>query len=133
MSRENVEIVRRIGETWNESGTRAMTEFLTEDVFYEDDPKWPDHRTARGKQEVIDRFEEFFEAWGEEWDAPIDRVVDGGEGRVVAIFTLRTVGGASGAEQEYRWGYLFELRDGLVFHFRAFLDPDEALAAVGAE
>src|SRR5262245_20874110 len=122
MSEENVEIIRRAGETWNESGTAAFADqFLTPDVLYEDDPQWPDHQTARGKDEVIRRFEDFFEAWGQEWDATIERVVDSGDHRVVATFTLRTTGTTSGATQSYTWGYVFELQDGLIRRFRAYL------------
>ena len=133
MSQENVEIVRRAGETWNESGTAVFAQkFLTDDVLYEDDPSWPDRQTAHGKEEVIQRFEVFFEVWGD-WDATIERVVDSGDDRVVSTFTLRTTGSTSGATQEYTWGYVFELRDGLIWHFRAYLDPTEALATIGAE
>jgi ketosteroid isomerase-like protein len=106
------------------------TEFLAPDVEYEDDPAWPDHRAASGRDAVVARFEDWIGAWGDEFDSDIERVQAVGD-RVVGIFVVRTRGTTSGVPQSYRWGFVFELRDGLVVRFRAYLDPIEVLRAAG--
>jgi ketosteroid isomerase-like protein len=106
------------------------TEFLAPDVVYSDDPAWPDSRAARGRSAVIARFEDWIGAWGGEFDSDIERVEGVGD-QVVGIFVVRTEGTSSGVPQSHRWGFVFELRDGLILRFRAYLDPAEALESVG--
>jgi ketosteroid isomerase-like protein len=128
---ENAEIVRRLAEVWRDSGVAAMaSEFLAPEVEYEDDPAWPDRRVAHSRDAVVQRFEDWIAAWGDEFDFTSERV-QAVDDQVIAIFVVRTKGTTSGVPQSHRWGFLFELRDGLVVRFRAYLDPGEALRAAG--
>jgi ketosteroid isomerase-like protein len=51
--------------------------------------------------------------------------------RIVAIRHMRGRGTNSGAEIESPWAYLVEFNNGKALRVRAFLDPKEALEAVG--
>jgi ketosteroid isomerase-like protein len=132
VSDENVEIVHRLGEALVVSGVAgAAPQFLHPEVEYEDDPAWPDYRTASGRNEVIQRFEDWAEAWSDGFGAVDFDRVEGVDDRVVAIFLLRHRGKATGMEQSHRWGCVFQMKDGLVIRFRVYLDPAEALRAAG--
>ena len=50
---------------------------------------------------------------------------------VVAVGHMRARGKTSGAETETPWAFRAELRHGKGFRIRTYLDPDEALEAVG--
>ena len=52
MSEENVEIVRRGYEAWNEGGSELAKEFWAEDIEYHDPPNLPDSRVVRGRDAV---------------------------------------------------------------------------------
>jgi ketosteroid isomerase-like protein len=49
MSDENVELVRRVDEAWNEGGPEALKQFLAEDFELHDPPNLPDSRVVRGR------------------------------------------------------------------------------------
>ena len=51
--------------------------------------------------------------------------------RIVAIGHMRGLGTNSGAEIESPWAHLVEFNNGKALRVRAFLDPKEALEAVG--
>ena len=44
MSEENVEIVRRAYEAWNEGGPESIKRFMAENVEFHDPPNLPDPR-----------------------------------------------------------------------------------------
>lgn len=103
--------------------------FFAADVVYEDDPAWPDHQTARGRDAFVERFDDFLDAWGGEYEFEVERVEAAGE-KVASIVVLRTKGTSSGVRQSHRWGLVFELRDGLVIWLRPYVDANEALGAL---
>jgi hypothetical protein len=97
MSQENVEIVRRVGEVWNESGWRGVIDqgLLHPEVEYHDDPKWPDARSTYGTEALIKRSDEFLEAFGEDASTTTEQVLDAGGDRVVIIFHFSVRGPAA--------------------------------------
>jgi ketosteroid isomerase-like protein len=133
MSQENVEIVRRVGEVWNESGWRGVIDqgLPHPEVEYHDDPKWPDARSTYGTEALIKRSDEFLEAFGEDASTTTEQVLDAGGDRVVIIFHFSVRGRASGIPDDYRWGFLCRVREGRVTFFQAYLEPHQALAAAG--
>jgi ketosteroid isomerase-like protein len=131
MSQENVEIVRRVGEIWNESGWQGVIDqgLLHPELEYHDDSRWPEARSTYGLEAFLKRFEEFLEAYGEDASSTTEEVLDAGEDRVVLIFRLTTRGRASGIAHEYRWGFLNRVRDGQIVFMQAYLEPEQALEA----
>jgi ketosteroid isomerase-like protein len=122
MSRENVEVVRRIYDAWAEG--RSARDFIDPDVEYVNPPYAVESGTIRGRKafaKVRDVYPEF--------NLEPERYVDVGDD-VVVIATARGRG-ASGLETRWRQGYVWTVRDGRVVRFRWFNDPREALEAVG--
>ena len=52
MSEENVELVRRAVEAWNEDGPESIKRFWAEDGEWHDPPDLPDSRVVRGRDAV---------------------------------------------------------------------------------
>ena len=87
--------------------------------------------TYRGHPGVRRYVKEIEAAFGDRWDAEIERVADAGEDRVILI--VRIVGeGKAGEALELRLGHVWELRDGKLLRGTVYLDPHAALDAVEA-
>ena len=98
MSQENVEVVRQLGEVWNESGFQGVVDqgLLHPDIEYHDDRRWPEARSAFGIAAFLERFDEFLEVFGEDARTTTEQVLDAGGDRVALIFRLTGRGRASG-------------------------------------
>ena len=132
MSQENVEIVRRMTQVWNERGWQGVVDdgFLHPDIEYHDDPAWPEARSAYGTKALIERFDEVLEAIGQQGHATVERTVAHGA-HVVLVFLLTGEGNASQIPYTHRWGFLCRISDGQIDHIQAYLDAMQALEAVG--
>ena len=70
-------------------------------------------------------------AFGNRWDAEIERVADVGDDRVILV--ARIFGqGKAGEPLELRLAHVWELRDGKLLRGTVYLDPEAALDAVEA-
>ncbi len=136
MSQENVDIVRRLLEKFQEGldrgdpGAIFDLDAVADDCELELARPFEGRSTYRGREE----FAEFVRAWTaefEDYTLLIERVVDTGEGQVVVIHHQHAIGRASGAPVEWHMGQVFELDAGRVVRLRNYLDPTEALAAAG--
>jgi ketosteroid isomerase-like protein len=132
MSQENVEIVRRATDAWNRGGWKAVTDagLLDDEIEYHDDPRWPEARSTVGPAALAERFKEVLEILGTDAKAEVEEVFDAGE-QVVLIFRFRGQARASGIPHDYRWGYLYRIRDRRIDFIQAYLDPENALEAAG--
>jgi ketosteroid isomerase-like protein len=136
MSQQDVDIVRRLLEKFQEGldrgdpGAIFDLDAVAEDCELELARPFEGRSTYRGREE----FAEFLRAWTAEFEdymLLIERVVDTGEGQVVAIHHQHAIGRASGAPVEWHMGQVVELEAGRVIRLRNYLDPAEALAAAG--
>jgi ketosteroid isomerase-like protein len=53
MSQENVEVVRRAIEAWNEGGPQSAKRFWAEDFEWNDPPNLPNPRVVRGRDASV--------------------------------------------------------------------------------
>jgi ketosteroid isomerase-like protein len=83
----------------------------------------------RGYQGIRDLFRDVDAAFAE-FHVEVAEIRDLGD-RVVAAGRMRARGKASGAETDSAVGYLVDFRNGKALRVRTFLDPSEALEAVG--
>jgi ketosteroid isomerase-like protein len=67
----------------------------------------------------------------EDWSLQLERLIDAGHDRVVALTHQSGTGRRSGVLVEVNLGTLFELKGGRVVRMRTYLDPAEALEAAG--
>ncbi len=132
MSQENVEIVRRMAEVWNERRWEGVIDdgLLHPDIEYHDDPAWPEARSAYGADALVDRFDEVLELIGRGAHVEVQRTVADGD-QVGIVFGLSGEGAASHIPYEYRWGYLCRVEGGQIRYIQAYLNADEAIEAVG--
>jgi ketosteroid isomerase-like protein len=67
----------------------------------------------------------------EDWSSRIERLIDAGDNRVVALTHQSATGKGSGVPVDLHHGSVFELKDGLVIRMRIYGDAKEALEAAG--
>ena len=136
MSRENVEMVRRGFEVfqagWERGDPVAAFDagFFAEDMDWFTPPGFPGPAVFRGR----DGFLEFMRIWTEDfedWSVELERLIDAGDDRVVALFHHRATGRGSGVPVELRQGFLYELEGGQVVRMRNYFTLEEALEAAG--
>jgi hypothetical protein len=128
MSRENVEMVRRLYRAMDARDVDAVAEITHPDV------EWiPDRRVGepsiRGREEVIRFFADRAEMFGE-LSAELERLWDSGD-RVLAFVHVTGRGQASGAGFDIRIAHLWTVHDGVVVRGQGYGDRDEALEAAG--
>ena len=132
MSQENVELVHRAREAFNRRDFRALAELTHDDLEFVSVLTAVDARggTYRGPQAWVTYFARMDETW-DDWQVEDFRAFDAGDDRVVAVFRLVGTGKSSRARVERAVGMAYWLRDGKFWRMQSFLDPGEALEAVG--
>src|SRR5437016_9259262 len=131
MSQENVELARRAFEAWNRGDADAWVEFHHPEIewFSEIAGRLEGAETVyRGRAGM----RRFWDEWHSVWDLTIEisEFRDLGD-TVVALGRMRAHGKASGIDFEGPVAYVGEYEGGLVRKLRAYLDPNQALEAVG--
>ena len=140
MSQENVEIVQRAWDLFTEridqddpatasdagfdQGLIAPTSTLTPA------PEVPPYKTYVGRE----GYAEFLRAWLEdfvEWRIGLEKIIDAGDDRVVAVVRQSAKGKGSGASVELQFSIVITLKDCQIIDERHYLDTREALEAVG--
>jgi ketosteroid isomerase-like protein len=128
MSQENVEIVRRAflsGRDWE-----GMLELVDPDVeLHGTVGGLEEGHVSRGADQIRQRFEaEDNEVWDEHRIEPV-RFIDAGD-RVVVLHReyQRSKGGV---ELVIDTASILDLRDGRIVRMQGYMNPDEALEAVG--
>ena len=132
MSRENVEVVRRVSDAYNRRDVEAMLDELHPEIEWY---PWLQVQLGggatvyRGHEGVRDGVRDGEDAFSEV-RAELSEVRDLGE-RAVAIGHLRGRGKESGALTESELAWIVEFQGGKVIRVREYLDPKEALEAAG--
>ena len=130
MSQENVDIVRRASDEFDE--TQRLSEsfapdFVLDTRTYRDLPGQAEYHGRRG-------FSEFFEQWVDpydQWDQRIEDVVDAGGTQVVAVLRQRGRLHDSQAWVELHYGIVFAVEEKLIRRVQLYGTPEEAFEAVG--
>ena len=135
MSQENVEIVRRLFETFQEGVKRGDYTAGFDAGLVDEDLEWiAIPGLGLGTYKGREGFVEFVELWVgefEDWWLEVDQLIDAGDGRVVTIYRQTGIGKGSGASVELHAGAVNELRGRRVIRVRNFSSPAEALEAAG--
>jgi ketosteroid isomerase-like protein len=128
VSQENVEIVQRYLDHWNETGEPLWAEIAPEAVFVIDPGSFVagTYRGHEGIRDLLRLTTEVFDQFRYE----VDDLVDAGDS-VLVLSRIRARGVQSGATGAQHGAVLFHLRDGLIVAYRSYMDRKEALAAVG--
>jgi ketosteroid isomerase-like protein len=131
MSQANVEAVRRSLDGWNRGDVDAWLQSAHPEIewFSEVAMRLEGAETVfRGPAEM----RKYWDDWHSVWNVRIEvsEIHDLGD-TVLAIAQVQTRGEASGIDIERPVAYVFEFDRGLARKARAYLDPNEALKAVG--
>jgi ketosteroid isomerase-like protein len=130
VSEENVEIVRRLQEQFNEDGWDALWRVADPEIEFREPPEQPGSTVFRGLDAVrigVTR------SWQQNWSAHrsvAERFVDLGDDRVLML-TVEHLRGRDGIEVEQPAGTVVTLRDGKIVRFEPHWNQQAALDAVG--
>jgi ketosteroid isomerase-like protein len=135
MSQQNVELVRRAYELFNEGGPDGLISAGTwspEVVFDFSPSEIAGLGVYRGRDEVRAFFEEdWFAAFPfEEWEVVLDELIDNGD-QVIAMHHQRGLGASSGAATQLEQGMIYTLRGGQIARVEIYGDQQKALEAAG--
>jgi uncharacterized protein len=128
MSRENVEVVQRFVNHWNESGEPPWAE-IDPDAVWVIDPSSFVAGTYRGHEGIRALLRLTAEVF-DDFRYEVDEMVDAGDS-VVVLGRIHARGVQSGATGAQHGALLFEIRDGRIVAYRSYLHRDEALKAAG--
>jgi ketosteroid isomerase-like protein len=132
MSQENVTALQRAVEAATHRNLDALLKYLDPEVEWHSAILAPLHGEAtvyRGHEAIPSMFRDFYDVF-EAIDVDISETHDLGD-RVVAIGHIRTRGKESGVETESPWAYVAEFKNGKAIRIRTYLEPKQALEAVG--
>jgi ketosteroid isomerase-like protein len=128
ISKQNVEIVRRSVDHWNETG-EPLWELLDPDIEYVIDPPAWLAGTYRGHAQfewVNSRGAKLFD----EFRYEVDELLPAGD-LVVSLGGIRVRGALSGASSVQKGCGVWELRDGRIVRVRMYFDREQALRDAG--
>jgi len=132
MSQENVEAFTRGLEAGNRGDVETLLEVLDPEVAWHSALHallGGEATVYRGHDGIREMLRDLYEAF-DEIQIEISEIRDLGD-RLVAIGRTRARGKASGADVESPIGFVTEFKNGKAVSIQAYLDPEEALEAVG--
>jgi ketosteroid isomerase-like protein len=130
VSRENVEIVRRMVEAFNSDHRRDAISLFHPEVEFRS--VFVEGKTYVGHAGMSQYGADLQAAW-ENWHSEDDRFVAAGDGRVVWLYRIVGQGKGSSVPVDQAVAIVWTLRDGLIWRGQAYLDHEAALKAVGLE
>jgi ketosteroid isomerase-like protein len=134
VSQENVEVVHRAVEAFNRHDHRALANLSHEDLEFLSVLTAVDAGAAtyRGPEAWASYFADMDQTW-EDWRVTDFEVVDAGDDRVASVIRLVGMGKHSGVPVDREVGQAYTIRQRKIWRLRGYLDPGEALKAVGLE
>jgi ketosteroid isomerase-like protein len=129
MTDENVEVVKRIEDAWNDGDLSGFLDFFDEYVVMVPVPNHPEPEPVHGREGVL----EFSERWLAPWDTyrfETENIVASGD---AVVWTMRQHGtqNSTGLTMDTSMSAVFAFRQGKIVQVRWFWDKAEALEVVG--
>jgi ketosteroid isomerase-like protein len=131
VSREKVEIVRRMFEAYAQGGFAAAAKFTHPDFEMRQLAEHFLSGTFRGADAAESMTD--FTLHFEDFRADAEEFIDGGDDRVVVAIRERGRPRGATVELDQLFGVIYTLRDGKVARMEWFHSPAEALKAAGLE
>ena len=128
MSQENVEIVRRMYEAFNDEGVAGTLDYYADEIVWHSDPRFPGGGTYKGKERAAEYMQSLIDYW-EHIELRVEELIPKGD-QVLAILTSHNVG-REGVTMDSFWAHLWTVADGKMQDVRSFLDREAALQAAG--
>jgi ketosteroid isomerase-like protein len=131
-SEENVALLRRFYESFNQGDLDSVLELCTQDVEIYKDPEVVEMVAAftpRGQERVAQYLRGWLESWSEYHARPQEFLQSGDE--VAALTQLRARGKNSQFEIEGDMADVFTVRAGRIACFRLYIQRSDALGSLG--
>ncbi|MEJ7876847.1 MAG: nuclear transport factor 2 family protein [Solirubrobacterales bacterium] len=128
MSKENVEIVRRLYAAFDDTDAENALRYVDPSVVVDASHR-VDGRVGHGLEEGAAILAEWMDTWSG-WSHEIEDIRDLGD-RVLVIETQRGRGKKSEIDWEGRFAMLFDLEGGKVTHWTIYDDVAEGLEVAG--
>jgi ketosteroid isomerase-like protein len=125
---DDAEIVRSAYERLNEGDVESALAVLDADAEWCEHSDLPEAGLYRGRDAIRAFLVSFLESWEEFHQETEDLLT--GDGCVLVVLRSRVRGAGSGINVEARYAHLWTMRDGHGVRVDAYLDTDEALAAL---
>jgi ketosteroid isomerase-like protein len=131
MSEENIAIIRRAVELYNEGGINNATgdPLFDDNVEFREPPEQPAPRVAKGREAVREMFGEFDSAWAEHKNE-IEKIESIDDDRVL-LLSIEHFKGRDGIEIDAPSTSVFTIRDGRIVKWQSFWDRESALKNLG--
>ena len=131
MSQENVEVVRRAVEMFNQRGFDGFrdADLIADDIEFHEPPEQPAPRVAVGRDEVRLLAKQFDDAWEQHRSEPEEIRAVGPD--KVLLLSVERFKGRDGIELEAPLAGIFTLREGKIARWQAFWNKQTALEALG--
>jgi ketosteroid isomerase-like protein len=135
MSRENVEMVRRLYDAVASRDVATVLALYDPEVEVAGGAGSPDERLTgrpgvyRGHEGLRRLFNEYYDAW-ETVEDDCEELIDAGE-QVISVVTSRARGRVSGLEFEWHPVGVWTIREGKIVRSEWFQSREEALEAAG--
>jgi hypothetical protein len=126
MSRENVEIVRRGYDAYDQGDIDAVLETFHPDIEWK---QVEQPNAVHGHSGVLRAWEEWSEPFEEDLRAEVQELIDAGD-QVVAVVRHRGSGRESGIEVDMRTYLVYTVSEGKVVRMVEYLTKEEALAGL---
>lgn len=141
MSEQNVEILRQGLLSVDPTGRfrfnildqetqDALLSLWDDEVEFEEDPRFPEAGTYRGRAAVAAYFDSF-KASFERFEFEVEDIIDAGEDRALMLVRESVRGLGSGVDTQMTSGWIMRIRDGKVVRVRPYVERQEALEAAG--
>jgi ketosteroid isomerase-like protein len=130
MSQENVEIVRKLFDVYNERSFGENADLIDPGIVWDmSQVQLPDATSYTGPSEFVDYIKTWDEGFASEHMEP-QEIVDAGD-RVVVMVHHRGQGKVSGIEVDTRFAMVWTMRGGRAVRMVIYRTRAEALEAVG--
>jgi ketosteroid isomerase-like protein len=130
MSRENVELHRRLLAVFNRHDTEAFIAHLDPSVEYHSVMTVPGGGAYHGHDEVRRYFGDFKDAWGDEFRVEPKAFFDLGE-QTLMFYRVHGRGQQSGAAVAMPGAQVCRWRDGLMVYANVYVHREDALRDLG--
>ncbi len=131
MSQQNVEIIRKFVEAFNRGDFASCLEAIDPNVEWYPPPDIPNATVANSRDQLIANFQDWLGAWDDYRSVP-EEILEGRNDTVLVFARESGRGKDSGIEvHSRRITGVYELCNGKIVHFRAYLNRVEALEAAG--
>ena len=128
MSQENVEIVRRVYDSWNRDDWQAGERLFHADIEWRTAGLFPGFKPVYHGIDGIREFWDTMKDAGERSTVGIDRLLESGD-IVVVEGNFQAEGKGSGLPVELQVAHVWQLADSLVVSYAAYPSSAEALEA----